>query len=154
MYHRILVAYDGSGIADQALEEALRFCKPGDDTTLRVVHAVDILPTPGGEAFPVDIDAYRDSAMSDGREVLAAGVTAAERAGAKVEPALLECRSADFSGALIAEAERWDADLIVMGTHGRTGLVHLLMGSVAEGVVRKAHVPVLLVHGAGAKGRT
>jgi nucleotide-binding universal stress UspA family protein len=43
------------------------------------------------------------------------------------------------------EARRWQADLIVIGTHGRSGLSRLLLGSVAEGVVRVASVPVLLV---------
>ena len=42
-------------------------------------------------------------------------------------------------------AHTWDADLIVMGTHGRTGLRHLLMGSVAEHVVRHSKVPVMVV---------
>lgn len=45
------------------------------------------------------------------------------------------------------EAERWGAELIVMGTHGRHGLQHLWLGSVAEGVVRSSPVPVLLVRG-------
>ena len=43
------------------------------------------------------------------------------------------------------EAERWGATLIVMGTHGRTGLAHVLMGSVAERVVQKAPCPVLTI---------
>ena len=46
---------------------------------------------------------------------------------------------------ILAEAERLPADLIVMGSHGHGGLHHLLMGSVAEGVVRKARCPVVLV---------
>jgi nucleotide-binding universal stress UspA family protein len=46
---------------------------------------------------------------------------------------------------ILAEAERMSADLIVMGSHGHGGLHHLLMGSVAEGVLRKTRCPVLLV---------
>ena len=45
------------------------------------------------------------------------------------------------------EAEKWLADLLVVGTHGRKGINHLLMGSVAEGVMRTANMPVLLVRG-------
>jgi nucleotide-binding universal stress UspA family protein len=44
-------------------------------------------------------------------------------------------------------AAEWKADLIVMGTHGRTGLAHMLTGSVAERVVRTAHCPVLITRG-------
>ena len=47
---------------------------------------------------------------------------------------------------IIRYAKQGDVDMIVMGTHGRTGLAHMLMGSVAEKVVRKAPCPVLTVH--------
>lgn len=42
-------------------------------------------------------------------------------------------------------AERWQADLVVIGTHGRTGLMHLVMGSTAEYIVRHAKLPVMVV---------
>jgi nucleotide-binding universal stress UspA family protein len=45
------------------------------------------------------------------------------------------------------EAVHWGADLIIMGTHGHTGLARLLLGSVSEGVIHITPVPVLLVHG-------
>jgi nucleotide-binding universal stress UspA family protein len=47
---------------------------------------------------------------------------------------------------IIRYAKEHDVDMIVMGTHGRTGIAHLIMGSVAENVVRKAPCPVLTVH--------
>ena len=46
---------------------------------------------------------------------------------------------------LLKVADEWAADLIVMGTHGRTGLSHILMGSIAEHVVRHAKIPVLII---------
>lgn len=46
---------------------------------------------------------------------------------------------------IIKTAETWNADLIVMGTHGRTGLLHLLLGSIAEHVLRHSKIPVLVV---------
>lgn len=46
---------------------------------------------------------------------------------------------------IIHTAEDWQADLIVMGTHGRTGLKHLLMGSVAEQVLRSSRIPIIIV---------
>ena len=42
-------------------------------------------------------------------------------------------------------AERWEADLLVIGTHGRTGLMHLVMGSTAEYIVRHSKIPVMVV---------
>ena len=47
--------------------------------------------------------------------------------------------------AIVHQAEQRQVDLIVMGTHGRTGLDHMLLGSVAENVVRKAHCPLLTI---------
>ena len=49
------------------------------------------------------------------------------------------------SHGIIQQAELWGAELIVIGTHSRTGIDHLLMGSVAESVARKANCPVLIV---------
>lgn len=46
---------------------------------------------------------------------------------------------------ILKTAEVWEADLIVMGTHGRTGLLHLLVGSVAEYIVRHSKIPVMVV---------
>ena len=46
---------------------------------------------------------------------------------------------------IIKTAETWEADLIVLGTHGRTGLRHLLMGSIAEHIVRHSKIPVMIV---------
>lgn len=46
---------------------------------------------------------------------------------------------------ILKTAETWEADLIVIGTHGRTGLQHLLMGSVAENIVRHSKIPVMVV---------
>jgi nucleotide-binding universal stress UspA family protein len=56
--------------------------------------------------------------------------------------------------AIVAEAARVNADLIVVGTHGRTGLRRALLGSDAEEIVRETTVPVMLVHAAGAAGRS
>jgi nucleotide-binding universal stress UspA family protein len=46
---------------------------------------------------------------------------------------------------IIKTAEIWEADLIVMGTHGRTGLMHLLVGSVAEHIIRHSKIPVMVI---------
>jgi len=62
---------------------------------------------------------------------------------------LLESIGGPAADLILAQAKEWPADLIVMGTHGRRGLRRLAMGSDAEGVIRGAPVPVLLVHDAG-----
>ena len=65
------------------------------------------------------------------------------QAGLSIADVRLE--SGDAARMIVDVADTGGFDLIVMGTHGRTGLGHLLMGSVAEKVIRRAHVPVLTV---------
>jgi nucleotide-binding universal stress UspA family protein len=71
----------------------------------------------------------------------------AQRAGVPTESALLESDARRLSSVIAEEAQRWGADLVVVGTHGRRGLERLILGSVAEGVARTAPVSVLLVRG-------
>ncbi len=146
MYKRILVAVDGSEISNHALQEALKLA--GDERSqLRITHAVDTVPPTTGETF-FDFDAYRRSALLAGQDVLDHAIKLASLAGVDAEMALVETQGYHPSAAVVAEAKRWSADIIVIGTHGQSGLVRLLLGSVAEGVVRNAPVPVLLVRGA------
>ena len=148
MYRRILVAFDGSPIAEHALHEALTLAKDSQ-ASVRVVYAVDVLFSGLGEAY-VDIEAFRRDCLQAGRKILDQAADLARQAGVDVETALLEVEGSRFSNAIVAEARRWPAELIVVGSHGRGGLLHLLMGSVAERVVRHAPVPVLLVRGVDA----
>jgi glycine betaine transporter len=59
--------------------------------------------------------------------------------------------SATHADAILHDARSWAADLIVMGTHGRSGISRLVLGSVAETVIRHAHCPVVAVHAPEAK---
>ena len=62
---------------------------------------------------------------------------------------LIDNVAGSVADVILAQARKFRADVIVMGTHGHRGITRLLMGSSAEGVVRKASVPVLLVRAAG-----
>jgi len=146
MFRRILVAVDGSHVSDRALDVALGLVKD-QQARLRIVHVVDTVPEAIG-AYPVpDFDLYRQASLEAGSNVLDEAIAVAQRADVSAEPALVEMETSHPSIGVVKAAFRWSADLIVMGTHGRTGLMHLLLGSVAEGVVRDASVPVLLVRG-------
>lgn len=145
MFRRILVAVDGSHVSDGALAEALDLARD-QQAELRIVHVVDTVPQEIPVVF-LDFDAYREAALATGRAVLGEAVAAARSADVDAEPELVEILSAHPSIGILEEAVRWSADLIVMGTHGRTGLMHLLLGSVAESVVRDGRFPVLLIKG-------
>jgi nucleotide-binding universal stress UspA family protein len=90
----------------------------------------------------------KDAMTSAGKKLLEQTRMVAQQSGTAAEVKLLEAGGARIASAIVEEARQWQADLIVIGTHGRTGFSRVLFGSVAEGVVRTAHIPVLLIRGA------
>ena len=147
MYQRILVPVDGSNTSDVALREAIQ--SVGDrNAELRIIHVIeDVVPMWDVEFL--NINEIREGLRQTGRRVLAKAEAVARDAGIKAETKLIEASppGARIASMIAAEAKAWPADLIVIGTHGWRGVDHLLMGSVAEGVVRISPVPVLLIRG-------
>ena len=139
MYQRIFVPIDDSKTSLYALEQTCRLAK-ATDAVLVAVHVVDLT------------DLKREaSRLTNSEELYAAEMQVADhaeavmkQAGVKYEVSTLENDGMRISDVLIKEAVRQECDLIAMGTHGFSGLLHLLMGSVAEGVLRQAPMPVLL----------
>jgi len=95
----------------------------------------------------VDYAALRDIATKGGEQILSRAKEMAQQAGIEAETALLESGVDRNENVIVAEAKQWLAELIVIGTHGRSGISRLLFGSVAEGVVRGSTMPVLLIRG-------
>ena len=148
MYRRILVAIDGSPTSEIALREAITLAKD-QAATLRLVHVVDLGPAYMNVETASQLDEYELALRAAGEQVLAKALASARAAGLDTESKLVAIITINerASDAIAAEAERWPADLIVIGTHGRRGFRHLMLGSVAEGVVRVANQPVLLIRG-------
>ncbi len=147
MYRRILVPVDGSNISNVALREAIQSVSDRN-AELRVVHVIEDV-APMWDVEFLNINEIREGLRQTGRRVLAKAEAVARDAGIKTETKLVETSppGARIASMIAAEARAWPADLIVIGTHGRRGMDHLLMGSVAEGVVRLSSVPVLLIRG-------
>ena len=148
MYHRILVALDGSPISEIALLDAIKLAK-ALASQLRLVHVVDELSSiwfADGYANLADI---WETMAKAGRDILEKAAVIAVQAGLETETRLIEIKTPGLRipEILAKEAESWPADLIVAGTHGRRGLNHVLLGSVAEGIVRVSTKPVLLIRG-------
>lgn len=147
MYKRILVAVDGSHTSNLALDEAIRIARESQGV-LRLVHVFNpVVFNTEGEfyAYPDLLDAMHRGAEA----VLNAAVAHAKQAGVACEGKLLEINTIGhrIPEMIAEEAKTWLADIVVIGTHGRQGVHRLLIGSVAEGVVRTATVPVLLIRG-------
>ncbi len=145
MYQRILVPVDGSATSGFGLQEALRLAALTGGR-LRLVHVIDELPS------ALALDAYAGHAGDrvkelriDGARILAEAKATAIAAGAKVDAVLHDGFKGTVHEWVIADAEQWHADLIVLGTHGRHGVERLMLGSSAENILRSATIPVLLV---------
>lgn len=147
MYQRILVAVDGSETASRALIEAVHLAE-ALEAQLRLIFVVDIKSLYWSDELPVDREMIEEGWSNEGRNILARAEAVVHAAGVGVDAALRETDGGGIGDAIAAEAASWPADLIVLGTHGRRGIRHLLLGSVAESVARAAPVPVLLVRGA------
>ncbi len=151
MYRRILLAVDGSSTSSAALRAALELARSGQ-ARLRAAHVIDSpydYPDVMYGHVAGDLEELRQAWRRAGQEVLDQALAVAREARQEPESALVESAGRRVSTAIVEEAKRWGADLIVLGTHGRRGLDRLLLGSVAEGVARAAPVSVLLVRGAG-----
>lgn len=102
---------------------------------------------PIGPELAIDTDAISTARRSAGEKIIATAREAAQKAGFKTETALIETETPTqhVAEAIAQEASRWPADMVVLGSHGRRGFQHLILGSVAEQMVRLSTGPVLLV---------
>jgi len=145
-YRRILWPTDFSALAEAALPHALALAQ-GGRAELIVLHVLSPL-TGGIYAAPDASGALWGRLAQESRRVALAELQRrTEQVGAR--NSRLRIRSLLVQGSPVAEivrtAKRLRCDLIVLATHGRTGLRHMMMGSVAENVVRGASCPVLSV---------
>ena len=146
MYQHILVPVDGSATSDRALQEAIRLARQ-QSAQLELVHVVEDIRLLDSDSY-INYTEMQETLRNSGKKTLAHAQMVVQLAGMGAEINLLEAHGKRIASIIVEEAERWPADLIVIGTHGRSGFSRVLFGSVAEGVVRTAHIPVLLIRGA------
>ncbi|WP_027881425.1 universal stress protein [Meiothermus rufus] len=141
MYKRILIPTDGSAPSEAAVKAGLELAKSlqAEATLLYVVEPVLTRIMIGPETVPYYADLSRD--------LEAAGKEALERAEGFAQylgvPVRRELKQGSAPQVIVEEAAAHD--LVVMGTHGRTGLDRLLLGSVTQKVLQKCPKPVLVV---------
>lgn len=140
MFNHVLVPLDGSAMSNAALGKALGLAKEqGAKLHLVSVYEPTVHATSEGA---IDLtSALRREAEAIVRD----GVKRAAAAGVEATGAVVDAAGRHIAAAIAEEAGARGADLIVIGTHGRRGVERFLLGSVAEGVVRRATVPVLLL---------
>jgi nucleotide-binding universal stress UspA family protein len=143
MFSRILIAVDGSETSDKALATGLQLAQQGK-ARVRVLHALDELASVSGYHYSAQL---RELTRQTGQKILDDALAAARKCEVQADAELVNKPDGRI-GDMVADAARtWNADLVVVGTHGRRGIGRVLLGSGAEEVVRMAPVPVLTVRG-------
>jgi nucleotide-binding universal stress UspA family protein len=145
MYARILVPVDGSAASARGLDEAIDLARHLK-ARMRRVHVVEpwVMVTP--ETIPVTVHNVAEIIRNNGAALLKECENKVPKANIEVDAELIETMGTSVGECIVKKAKEVDADLIICGTHGRRGIRRLLMGSDAEHIVRRAPVPVLLVH--------
>ena len=139
----VLFAYDGSDLAKLAIEEAGRQLEPGRDAVVLTVwrpFAVGFIPPP-----EVTFDAAAsDEVRKAAEETAAQGASMAQAAGFRAQS--LAVKEATTWKGIARVADDRDASLIVLGSHGKSGLTGIFLGSVAAAVAAHSGRTVLIVH--------
>lgn len=142
MFERILVPIDGSPTARQAIDKALVIAEKFG-STVTLVYVIDPYAFTGvGTDFSYGQTDYLTAATTEAHETLGAASRMFEERGIAVKASVIEGHTVYTS--ILDAAKAHDADLIVMGSHGRRGLQKLVLGSVTSQVLANAHIAVLV----------
>ena len=142
-YHNILVPVDGSETSHAAVEKAVEFAK-AFGSKITVVQALVLDPYIAAEYISASqTNDLIERARTSIEESLAAAKAKFNEQGIEVETKLLEGQV--IHREIIRAAEELHADLIIIGSHGRTGFKKLFLGSVAQSLLGESHVPILIV---------
>lgn len=147
--HPVLIAYDGSEQAKLAIAEAARVLGSGRAAVVLTVRApiesFDFAGLGGGTTIdPATLSAMQDSAQNEAAATAEEGARLADEAGFAAEPRV-EVGATPWQE-IVAVGDELDAEVIAIGSRGRTGLTKVLLGSVASAVAQHSRRSVLIVH--------
>jgi nucleotide-binding universal stress UspA family protein len=158
---KILIAYDGSGCAEAALDDLRRAGLPGDGVEAIVIAVAELwLPPPPPSSYEIVEAAREAESPADLQEEFAKGspaVEAAESLALRAQERLrrnfpgwevsIEASCGSPAREVIAKADEWQPDLVVVGSHGRSALGRFVLGSVSQKVLTEAHSSVRVARG-------
>lgn len=142
MYKRIMVAIDGSDVSNLAFTSAVNLAK-NQAAKLGIIHVIDELIFNRGPLYPSK-DELEIKLVNAAQELINAANAQANKHGLDSEIILLKSLE-NIGKVLSEEANKWSADLMVIGTNGLRGFARYLLGSTSEKFIRVATIPVLLI---------
>ena len=151
MYQKVLVPLDGSDLAEAALPQVRNLAGGGfiGEVILLNVFEIDLMGIPTRHTRIIDINALKNARLDESRKYLEKIQSGLISEGIKVKNESLEGKPAQT---IVNYAEANDVDLIVIATHGYSGMKKLMFGSVALRVLHDSHVPVLLIRPESCRG--
>jgi nucleotide-binding universal stress UspA family protein len=144
MFKHILLATDGSSASEHAAKFAIQLARL-QGAKLTAVYVVDPYPYLGiGDTNPMGLHAYLSTAREHGAVAHARVLALSSETQPAVPVELRLVENVPIIKAILQTAENEGCDLIVAGSHGRTGLEGILIGSIAAKLVSNSHTPVLI----------
>ncbi len=138
----VLIPYDGSEQADRAIDHAVERFPDGELVLLTVINPAESVYATGEGAVSPFPENWYESAEEQADELM-------DRACARIEDDVASTRTDIVVGrpgrAIVNYIEDNEIDHVVMGSHGRSGVTRILLGSVAEAVIRRSPVPVTVI---------
>ena len=145
MFKHILVPVDGSSTAGRAVAQAVALAQ-AFNSAVTLIYVIDPYAFTGvGTDFSYGQAEYLSAATAEGDAAISAAKQAFEAHGIAAKGSVVEGHA--VYRAILDTAEALNADLVVMGSHGRHGLEKLVLGSVTAQVLSHAHLSVLVVRG-------
>ena len=147
MKKRIFVAIDGSSTANRALDEAITMAQAfkASICIIFVADEADLMQHGMGLGSFIDVEKIKTEIRSGANKMLGDAVSRATAAGCQAEQLLIESSNRRVAESIADAAQSWGADLMVVGSHGGSGIGRLLVGSVAEKLVRISQISLLIV---------
>ncbi|MCO6511213.1 MAG: universal stress protein [Aridibacter famidurans] len=147
---RVLVATDGSDYSNAAIDKCAGMLAFAEPSVVRVISIVEPLAPVGVEPFGVSTNYYAEAEKEAEKNAEDVVATASKRLKEKLEGRDVTVENEVFfsrstKGAIVEDAENWNADLIVVGSHGYGFVKRMLIGSVSDAVVKYAPCSVLVV---------
>lgn len=151
MYKKVLVPLDGSALAECALNHVRALVKEGSAGEVMLFNVVKV-DAPWAELYGqhFDINVMREALFASARKYLAGVEARLGAEGIKVKTATLEANRP--ARAIIDYARENGVDMVIIATHGYTGMKRLMLGSVALSVLHDSQVPVLLIRPESCRG--
>lgn len=144
MYKNILCPIDGSTTSNSGVNEAIHLASDLH-AKLRFINIIDMYVPTLISSLHISSEFVDDTARNSAKHLLHEAVDAAKKLGVDADARMVESNGMPISSLIVNYAKEWPADLIVIGTHGLSGIDRFVVGSEAETVVRHSTVPVLLI---------